>query len=146
MTHAYDFAESGIDYAQKNGASYAEARVFDGQARSFVLQNGNLISGFSSPLLGIGFRVLVQGGLAFCSVNQLSRKNVEDALKTAIKMAKLSNPKEKILFGDVVSNEANWKVDFKENLLDINNETIITLLKEMDKIGEKNAISTRMFL
>ncbi|MHA2500781.1 MAG: PmbA/TldA family metallopeptidase, partial [Candidatus Hodarchaeales archaeon] len=115
MTHAYDLAELGIEYAQSNGASYAEARVLDGQVRSFVLQNGNLVSGFSSPMCGIGFRVLVNGGLSFCSVNQLVKKNIESTLATGIKMARVSNPKDKIEFGAPVANEAKWKVPVKEN-------------------------------
>ncbi|MHA2495285.1 MAG: TldD/PmbA family protein [Candidatus Hodarchaeales archaeon] len=146
MTHAYDLAELGIEYAQSNGASYAEARVLDGQVRSFVLQNGNLVSGFSSPMCGIGFRVLVNGGLSFCSVNQLVKKNIESTLATGIKMARVSNPKDKIEFGAPVANEAKWKVPVKENWADIDNETMIGLLKAMDKTAEENGISTRMFL
>ncbi|MFW9916265.1 MAG: TldD/PmbA family protein, partial [Candidatus Thorarchaeota archaeon] len=45
-----------------------------------------------------------------------------------------------------VSNEAKWKVPVKENLANIDNETMISLLKAMDKSAEENGVFTRMFL
>ncbi|MFX0065365.1 MAG: TldD/PmbA family protein [Candidatus Hermodarchaeota archaeon] len=143
MIDSHDLAEWGIDHALSSGASYAEARVISGQKTGFFLRNGSLISGSQTPWKGIGFRVLVDGGLGFCSVEQLTKKNTKAALDASIKIARMSNPKHKIDFGEAISNEAKWKVDFKEDLADIDNETIITLLKEMDVKAEEHQINSR---
>ncbi len=143
MTDAHHLAEWGIEHALSSGASYAEARVISGQKTGFFLRNGSLISGSKTPWKGIGFRVLVAGGLGFCSVEQLTKKNTKAALDASIKIARISNPKHKIDFGEAISNEAKWKVDFKEDLADVNNETIICLLKEMDIKAEEHQINSR---
>ncbi|MHA2363818.1 MAG: TldD/PmbA family protein [Candidatus Hodarchaeales archaeon] len=146
MTYSHDLAEWSIDFTRDNGVNYAEARVFEGEKTSFFLRNGTLISGANTPWIGIGFRVLFNGGLGFCSIDQLSKENTEKALNTAIKMAKVSNPIDKIDFGEAVTNKASWKVDFKEDLKNIDSEETISLLKEMDKKAEDHLISSRTLI
>ncbi len=80
-----DLADFGMEYARDQGASYSEARLIDGQRSAFIMQNGHLISGSESPWQGIGFRVLMNGGLSFVSVDKLMKKAVKSAIKTATK-------------------------------------------------------------
>ncbi len=143
MSYGKDLAEFGLELAQKNGADYSEARLIDGQKTVFFLRNGMLISGEQKPWLGIGFRVLVNGGLAFVSVDELSKKEVKKAITSGIKTAKGSNPKEKIDFGDPITNETKWEVPTKEKLEDIDIDTMLELLQEMDKKAENHGINTR---
>jgi len=143
---SYDLAEFGIDYAQQNGATYAEARVINGFKTSFFMRNDTLLSGSKTPWEGIGFRILVDGGLSFCSVDKLSKKNVSSVLDLGLKMARVSNPKEKIDFGEPVTTEAKWKIDYKEDLADVSNETIIDLLKELDRKSEEHSINNRTYI
>ncbi len=138
-----DLAEFGIEYAREQGADYSEARLIDGQRVAFVLQNGNLISGSELPWKGIGFRVLCNGGLSFVSVDNLTKKAVKKAINSSVKMARNSNPKEKIDFGSPVSNVAKWNVPAKQDLRDVTSETMIIKLQEMDKVAEEAGISTR---
>ncbi|MHA1449322.1 MAG: PmbA/TldA family metallopeptidase [Candidatus Hodarchaeales archaeon] len=119
MDNSYDLAEFGIDLAQQKGAKYVEARFINGQKTGFFLRNDNVISGSKTPWEGIGFRVLYNGGIGFTSVEQLTKENVKTAVKTAIKMAEVSNPREKIDLGEPVSNKASWKVDYNEDINDI---------------------------
>jgi predicted Zn-dependent protease len=76
VSYGKDFAEFGMEYAQENGVDYAEARLINGQRTMFFLRNGVLFSGMQRPWLGIGFRVLKNGGLSFVSIEELSKKNV----------------------------------------------------------------------
>jgi len=149
-----DLADFGMEYARDQGASYSEARLIDGHRSVFIMQNGHIISGSESPWQGIGFRVLLNGGLSFVSVDNLTKKAVKNAIDVGIKLAKNSidvgiklaknsNPKDKIDFGEPVSNTAKWKVPAKENLRDVTQETMITKLQELDKIAENNGITTR---
>ncbi|MCK4849679.1 MAG: hypothetical protein KAT16_11665, partial [Candidatus Heimdallarchaeota archaeon] len=144
MSSFVDLADFGMEYARDQGASYSEARLIDGHRIVFIMQNGYIISGSESPWQGIGFRVLINGGLSFVSVDKLTKIAVKNAIDVGMKLAKNSNPKEKIDFGEPVSNEAKWKVPAKESLRDVTQETIITKLQELDKIAENNGISTRV--
>ncbi len=138
-----DLADFGMEYARDQGASYSEARLIDGQRSVFMMQNGHLISGSETPWQGIGFRVLINGGLSFISVDKLMKNAVKNAIDVGVKLARNSNPKDKIDFGEPVTNVAKWSVPTKENLRDVTQETMITKLEELDKIAENNGISTR---
>ncbi|MHA2053451.1 MAG: TldD/PmbA family protein, partial [Candidatus Hodarchaeales archaeon] len=61
MSENTDLAEYGMEYARKQGATYSEARLIDGDRVIFTLRNGNLVSGSELPWRGIGFRVLSNG-------------------------------------------------------------------------------------
>ncbi|MHA2173208.1 MAG: TldD/PmbA family protein [Candidatus Hodarchaeales archaeon] len=144
MSENTDLAEYGMEYARNQGATYSEARLIDGDRVIFTLRNGNLVSGSELPWRGIGFRVLSNGGLSFISVDKFSKKAVQKAIDVGIKMANNSNPREKIDFGDPVSNMTSWKVPVKEDLKDISYETMLTQLQEMDKVAEEAGVNTRV--
>lgn len=144
MSEYIDLAEYGVEYAQNQGATYSEARLIDGERVLFTLRNGNLVSGSELPWKGIGFRVLSNGGLSFVSVDDLSKSAVQRAIKIGLKMANNSNPKEKIDFGEPVSNVTSWKVPVKEDLKDVSHETMLSKMEEMDKIAEETGVNTRM--
>ena len=97
MSSFADLADFGMEYARDQGASYSEARLIDGQKSVFIMQNGHIISGSESPWQGIGFRVLLNGGLSFVSVDNLTKKAVKKAIDVGIKLAKNSNPRDKIV-------------------------------------------------
>ena len=143
MSYSKDFAEFGVEYAQENGIDYAEARLINGQRTILFLRNGVLFSGTQRPWLGIGFRVLKNGGLAFLSIDDMSKNTVKKAINHGIKMAKGSNPKERIDFGEPVSNEAKWAVATKEKIADVDTDTMLELILEMDKRAEDHGIKTR---
>ena len=143
MSDGKDFAEFGVEFAQDNGADYAEARLIDGQRTFLFLRNGMLISGTQQPWLGIGFRVLKNGGLAFVSIDELSKNTVKNAINHGIKMARGSNPREKINLGEPVSNEAKWAVATEQRLVDVDTDTMLELLQEMDTKAEDHGINTR---
>lgn len=143
MSYSKDLAEYGISLAQENGANYAEARMVDEKKIIYFLQNGELISGSELRKQGIGFRVLKNGGLSFVTVDELTKKAVKQAISAGLKMANSSNPKEKIDFGEPVSNKAKWAVPIKEKITNIDSDTMLELLAEMDKVAENHNISSR---
>ena len=141
-----DLADFGMNFALDQCASYSEARAITGTRTAFFIRNGDVLSGSKLPWEGIGFRVLLNGGLGFCSVDQPTQDNIRNAVKTALQMAKISNPKEKIDFGEPICNEAKWGIDYKQDLKDVNNETIISLIKELDNTADRHEISSRTYI
>jgi TldD protein len=143
LSDAKDLTEFGLEYAQNCGANYVEARLIDGARIVFFLQNGNVMSGAELPWQGIGFRVLVNGGLSFVSVDKIEKKAIKRAIDSGIKMARTSNPSEKIDFGEPVSNQAKWEISVKEKIPDVDTDTMLELLMEMDRVAENHNINTR---
>ncbi|MFW9854405.1 MAG: TldD/PmbA family protein [Candidatus Thorarchaeota archaeon] len=145
MSFAKGLADFGVEFAQEQGAEYAEARLIKGKNVNLVLRNGNVMSGAEMPSWqGIGFRVLKNGGLGFVSVDDLTRKAVKEAIQAGVKLARASNPEEKIELGAPISNQGSWGVPVKQNLADQDTEVMVSLLQEMDKRAETIGINTRV--
>ncbi|MFX0090463.1 MAG: TldD/PmbA family protein [Candidatus Hodarchaeota archaeon] len=131
-----DLNEYIIDYAQKLGASYVESRLISGDRSSFFSRNGDILSGMRYSVCGIGTRVLVNGGLGFCSIDRINKDLAEKAVLSAVKMAKNSNRTPPIEFGEPVVNEAKWQVEVKKPIEDVSIEEMMTFLTELDTIAE----------
>ena len=93
-----DVIKKIIKKSEEMGSSYSEVRMETGDNESFVLKNGILDSYSNEEYSGVSLRVLVNGSLGFASTNMLNKKNIEELVKTAVKIAKVSSlhQKEKI--------------------------------------------------
>ena len=88
MKDGKDLAEYCIDFGQKLGAEYVEARLVNDTNRGLAFRNGQLVSGGFTPSVGIGVRVLVDGSMGFGSFDRLEKSLAEEAITVATKMAK----------------------------------------------------------
>ena len=127
-----------LNYAEKLGAEYAEARLEKNEQQVVMLKNGKTESPLSSTELGLGIRVL-KGGMSFVSLNNLDKKHVKQAVERAVKLAEKSYPiklseekasKEKeIIKGKVATTKE--KLDF---------------LKSLDSVAHLPRIISRIFM
>ncbi|MFX0064878.1 MAG: TldD/PmbA family protein [Candidatus Hermodarchaeota archaeon] len=131
-----DLTEYALEYAQRLGASYAESRLISGERTGFFVQNGNILSGTRFNVRGIGIRVLVDGGLGFCSIDRIEKSLAEKAISAAVKMAKNSKRKVPIDFGEPIINEAKWQVEVKKPIEDVSTEEMMKFLTDLDNITE----------
>jgi TldD protein len=129
-----DLAEYCIEYGQKLGCDYVEARFEHIVGRGFAYRNGAPISGGVQPTRGIGVRILVNGNMSFTSFDRIEKKLAEQAISSAYKMAKNTRRKNPIDLGDEVSNKAKWEVKAKEKIADVTNETIMNTVSEMNEV------------
>ena len=124
-----DLAKYCIEFAENLGIEYAEARFEKSMTRGFAFRNGEPVSGGTRPLSGIGVRLLVDGSFGFASFDRLEKDLAENTIRIAHKMAKNTKRKHPIKIGDPISNNANWKVKVKENLADVDIDTIMDTTK-----------------
>ena len=89
---AKDLAAEAVKKAQAAGADYAEARVQSTWGRQFVLKNGEPQPSSFAESYGVGVRVISDGALGFAATNDMSRKNVGEMAKKAVRMAKATAP------------------------------------------------------
>ena len=93
----HDLVMHGIQFGDNLGAKYIELRYIDAVNESYNTTNGQVLAAGSSSPTGIGIRALVNGGMSFVSTAQLTKKGVEDAVSTAIKLAKATKRKTPIV-------------------------------------------------
>jgi TldD protein len=133
MENGKDLAEYCIEFGEKLGAEYIEARFVKETNRGLVFRNGMLVSGGFTPSTGIGVRVLVDGNMGFTSFDRMERKLAQEAITTATKMAKNAKRKEPIELGEPIANVAKWKMEIKEPLQDVDIDTIKEFCIEINK-------------
>ena len=115
-----DLADYAIEYAQKRGASYAEARLEKTSTNSFMLKNGiPEISGFDN-IYGLGIRMIVNKGLCFASTNKLDKQKIKSLIDRAMSSA-TSSPKlrEQIHLAEDDINKTQYEVKQKIKLEDV---------------------------
>jgi len=77
-----------VDAGLRKGASFCEARFFEGRSNSISIENG-IAKGLSSGIVrGVGVRVIVEGRWGFASTNVLTRDSLEGGLDDALGAAR----------------------------------------------------------
>jgi len=95
FNHGRAKLEEIIDYileaflkAQEQGASYVDARLQSYDYEMIVFDNGSLKEHSYSTRVGIGFRVIYQGAVAYGSTTDLSKESIMEAVNRTLKAAK----------------------------------------------------------
>jgi TldD protein len=141
-----DVAEFAVSVATKLGADYAEARVQSNEGSSFTLRDGIPEPVAIEKSRGIGIRVLIKGSLAFTSTNTLTRDKVEEAVKSAYRIAKASMRliKSPVRLSVEQSHEARWKVESKIPAIDISPEEKFKVLNEIEHSIQEGAVGVSL--
>ncbi|MBS1267069.1 MAG: Zinc metalloprotease TldD [Candidatus Woesearchaeota archaeon] len=137
-----DLADFAVNYAQKLGASYAEARLESSKSNSFLLKNGNLDSSGFSDISGLGIRLICNKGLGFVSTNKLEKTKIKSLIKIAIKSAKSSEHREEVNLAEDNVNKKEYKVKQKIKLANVDPSEKIQLLLDAEKAIKATGIKT----
>ncbi|MGH9396764.1 MAG: TldD/PmbA family protein [Terriglobia bacterium] len=84
------WAENALDTALAQGASHVEVRVIDTRQRYLSTKNGQAGQARDSQSLGLGIRVIADGGWGFASTQNTSRASVDAAAARAVEIARAS--------------------------------------------------------
>ncbi|GBC68845.1 Metalloprotease TldD [archaeon HR01] len=148
-----DILDYAVDLGRKLGATYAEARYQRDIGSETLLKNGVPEVTGESVSSGISVRVVYDGCLGFASTNKTLRRDVAEAVRDAVAMARSASKhvKNKVVMAEAqmarTRYEARPRVRFEA--VDVNSR--LELLKEVDtaaldaasKMGVK--LPTRMF-
>jgi TldD protein len=83
-------ADWALGMAAARGASLAEARIVNERDRSLGTRNGRVAVASEGESLGLGVRVLADGGWGFAATQELTRAGVERCAMLAVEIAKAS--------------------------------------------------------
>lgn len=133
MSIAKDVAEHAVEYGLAHEASYVETRVVDSVEDTYASYNGMILAAGLKHRRGIGLRVLAGGGMGFSSTTHLAREPVEEALATAITMAKVSRRADPITFSEEPVEVTTWETPVKRAFADVTQEEKMQFLTDLDK-------------
>ncbi|MGA2904444.1 MAG: TldD/PmbA family protein [Candidatus Korobacteraceae bacterium] len=85
-----EIASWALETARIRGASLAEARIVDERNRALGTKNGRIGAASDTESLGIGIRVIADGGFGFAATDDLSRDAVDRCAARAVEIAKAS--------------------------------------------------------
>jgi TldD protein len=139
MDDGFDLAEYGIDFAERHGASYVEARYINRSDENYTLRNGSVIGIIEAELSGIGIRVISDGGAAFGSTDQLTKQHVEDTVLRAIKLAKLAQRKDPVVLSAEKFEETKWHTPVKQEFQEVSKEDKLKFFKTVEKRQKQKA-------
>jgi len=83
-------ADWALGMAVARGAGHAEARIVDERGRSLGTRNGRGADASEGESLGLGVRVLADGGWGFAATQELTREGVERCAALAAEIARAS--------------------------------------------------------
>ena len=142
-----DLVDFAVDFAQKLGAEYAEARFQNDVKNMYLLVNGKPEVGRFVRSSGIGIRVLVDGGLSFVSVNKPDKELLKKRVKEAVKMARSSAKtlKKPIGLASEKTFKEEWEVKPKISFEDVSVEEKMRLLLDIDKaVSSPREVGTKV--
>src|SRR6266496_6417142 len=83
-------ADWALGIASASGASLAEARIVHERERALGTRNGRVSLASDEESLGVGVRVLCDGGWGFSATQELTQAGVEHCAALAVEIARAS--------------------------------------------------------
>jgi TldD protein len=129
-----DNLEFAISLCLAQGASYAEARFQSDYYESNLLKNGEPEMASFETRRGMGFRAIVNGGLAFGATNQLTKKDIRAVVKRMLASAKQAGRSNKIPIAMGKAELGQGRVEVKPRVRfdAVDLDSRIELLREAD--------------
>jgi len=126
--------EKSLDYMQKNGSSYGEARFHKLTGFSFTMLNGQLIGASYKDSTGVALRSLANGGLGFSSTSLITKDSILEAASRALKAAKSQKDfKPRIGLSEEYLARISYRVSEKKPISDWSDEDLIKYFQDLYK-------------
>ncbi len=131
-----DLLLKSVQTALDLGASYADARFQTYDYELVRVENKRLKSYSSRTQSGIGIRVLINGAWGSSSVSLFSKEALDEAVRSAVKMAKAAKRMVKeVKLAEFKAVQAKAKSEYKLNPLDIPPEEKVSLALDANKFA-----------
>lgn len=129
-------AEYALEVANESGASYADVRFIHQESQ--VIETKDLaVAGVNiGESSGVGIRVLCDGGWGFASTQDITRKGLAKAVKTAIETAKASSSclEQPVTLAPEPAYNAVWVSPYTKDPFAVSLETKVGVLLAASKI------------
>jgi TldD protein len=129
-----DLADFSIEYLQKKGAEYAEARLETNETSRFILNDGNPEISSFDDYSGIGVRFSVNKNIGFVSINNLEKNKIRNLLDKSFRLTERSaRIADKIDFAEAKAYTSKCKIHQKINIEDLGPDKKLKILNDLNK-------------
>src|SRR6266480_4736334 len=134
MMLMWDLCTNALDTAKLRGATYGDVRVMHLRQRDVTTKNGQVGTLAQSESIGLGIRVLAQGGWGFASTDRLTREGVSACAAKAVAIAKASAlaKRGEVKMADEKPHIDSWQSTFHKDPFEIPLQTQLALLLAAD--------------
>ncbi len=137
-----NLAEQLIKKCLDNGANEAEVLIQTGRNLSIEVRNGEIETVEDASSHGVGFRVFVDGKMAFSSCNDFSERALDDTIGSAITFAKnMTADENNVLPGDLGLTQVEGLYD--PHLNQVSKDKKIEMAKTVEKMAMKDPRITK---
>jgi TldD protein len=121
--------------AVAHGASHAEARIVSERGRALGTRNGRVATAFEGESLGLGVRVLANGGWGFAATQELTREAIERCAVLAVEIAKASArvQREPVRLAAEPAARAEWSSECRIDPFAVPMDEQLALLRRIDE-------------
>ena len=126
----------------KKGADQAEVFIESGRNLSIEVRNGDIETVQEAATHGVGFRVFVQGKMAFSSCNDFESKALDNTVESAVRFAANTTPDENNVLPD---DKSVTQVEglYDPQISQIPMDKKINLAKKVEKLAMKDSRITK---
>jgi len=141
-----ELTQFAVDFAGSLKAEYAEARFQSDVKEVVILKNGFTEALAFQESKGISVRVVAGNSLGFASASRLTKKAVRSAVRQAVKLARAASkiPGKGVSMSECDLGKANVKVKPVIKFADVDLETRVQLLKEVDQCAQESAAKVKV--
>ena len=136
-----DIVDYALEYATSKGVEYAEVRAHREQSEQALLRNGIVEAYLQAVDTGFCVRILADGGIGFASTDNWTRQASKEIVDLAFKFARGADRRTKIVFEKEQGTKTSWDVPQKKKIEDIDAESKIATLAEIDKVLSSSGIN-----
>jgi TldD protein len=130
-----DFAETALETCRSEGATYADIRIVTVRDEDITVKDGNMDVLGLTTVRGFGIRAIADGGWGFAGSHEVSKNEIQDTAKLAVRIAKASgstrsNP---VTLVDTKPAEDDYQTKIKKDPFKVPVEEKLEILAEVDK-------------
>ncbi|UCH04243.1 MAG: TldD/PmbA family protein, partial [Candidatus Thorarchaeota archaeon] len=130
-----DFTETALETCSSEGATYADIRIVTVRGEDITFKDGNIDVLSLTTVRGFGIRAIADGGWGFAGSHEISKDEIQDTARLAVRIAKASGStrKDPVVLVNTEPVEDKYETKIKKDPFKVPVEEKLEILTDVDK-------------
>ncbi|MFX1603798.1 MAG: TldD/PmbA family protein, partial [Promethearchaeota archaeon] len=130
-----DFTKIALETCRSAGATYGDIRIVTVRGEDITMKDGNIDVLSLTTVRGFGVRAIADGGWGFAGSHEMTKNEIQDTARLAVRIAKASGSTRKnpIVLVDTETVEDKYETKIKKDPFKVPVEEKLEILAEVDK-------------
>ncbi|MFX1264919.1 MAG: TldD/PmbA family protein [Promethearchaeota archaeon] len=130
-----DFTKIALETCRSAGATYGDIRIVTVRGEDITMKDGNIDVLSLTTVRGFGVRAIADGGWGFAGSHEITKNEIQDTARLAVRIAKASGSTRKnpIVLVDTETVEDKYETKIKKDPFKVPVEEKLEILAEVDK-------------